>query len=263
MSSAHSDVIREEFAKQSAGFEDPTYSFADPRFMRWILAHLPVEEDFAVLDVAGGTGHLARALAPLSHHAIVIDVTPEMLAVGKRAAEAAGVKNVQYQRGDAADLPFLDDSFDLVVSRFAVHHFAHPERQAAEMARVCRARRHVAIIDIVAADAERAAEYNHWERLRDPSHTEALTAMGLVGLLEGEGLSITETTHLDHPLPVSRWLAQAQATAQSGREIETALRSELNGGPATGMRPLIKDGELHLTHRFMIVVALKPDRGRV
>jgi ubiquinone/menaquinone biosynthesis C-methylase UbiE len=34
---------------------------------------------------------------------------------------------------------FVDDSFDLVASRFAVHHFERPEEQIGEMVRVCRA----------------------------------------------------------------------------------------------------------------------------
>jgi ubiquinone/menaquinone biosynthesis C-methylase UbiE len=155
----HDETVRREFAKQAPTFEDPTYSFADRRLMAWILEHVPPEPG-AVLDVAGGTGHMARAYAETAAVAVVLDLTEEMLATGRREATAMGLRNVVYVRGEAAHMPFADDSFDLVVSRFAVHHFERPAEQIAEMFRVCRAGGRVAIIDLVAVDAELADRHD-------------------------------------------------------------------------------------------------------
>src|SRR5437764_7739159 len=179
----HDDTIRREFAKQSASFEDPSYSFADRRFMDWILQHVPCAPGDAVLDVAGGTGHMARAFAETAAFALVLDLTEEMLATGARAAASSGRRNVVFQAGDASCMPFVDESFDLVACRFAVHHFEQPERQIAEMSRVCRSGGHVAIIDLVAPDETLAADQNRLERIRDPSHTRALPVAELSQLL--------------------------------------------------------------------------------
>src|SRR3954470_12464213 len=172
----HDDLVRREFTKQAKTFEDPTYSFGDPRLLRWIREHVPVQEGSLVLDVAAGTGHVARALAGDAAAVVAFDLTGEMLATGKAEADAAGVRNVVFERGDASALPHLDGSFDLVVSRFAVHHFAEPARQIGEMARVCRPGGRVAIVDLVTVDAGTAERHNELERLRDPSHTRALAA---------------------------------------------------------------------------------------
>src|SRR5436309_5843937 len=112
---SHDETVRQEFAKQAASFEDPRYSFADRRLMRWILTNVPCDPGAAVLDVAGGTGHIARAYAELAAIAVALDLTREMLAAGKREAEAAGQQNLLFVLGDAARMPFLDESFDLVV----------------------------------------------------------------------------------------------------------------------------------------------------
>ena len=259
--SGHEDTVRREFAKQAKTFEDPTYAFADRRLLAWILDHVPREPDVAVLDVAGGTGHLARAYAPIAAVAVVLDLTEEMLATGRREAAAASLRNVVYVLGDAARMPFVDDSFDLVVSRFAVHHFELPARQIGEMVRVCRPGGRVAIVDLVAPDPALAERHDRLETMRDPSHTHALAAGELEELLEDAGAAVVRETLRDQTLSVSRWLAQAQTPAETGAAVRAELQGELEGGQATGMRPQVLDGELHLTHRYAIVVAEKRGSG--
>ena len=255
--SDHDDTVRREFTKQAATFEDPTYSFADRRLMAWILEHVPPAPDEAVLDVAGGTGHLGRAYAPSAAAAVVLDLTRGMLATGKDQAAAASLNNMVYILGDAARMPFPDESFHLVVTRFAVHHFEQPARQIGEMVRVCRAGGRVAIIDLVAVDAALAERHDRLETMRDPSHTHALPADELKRLLEDAGAAAVHEAAHDQALSVARWLAQAQTPADVGESIREELQAELEGGEASGMRPQLVEGELHLTHRYAIVVAEK------
>jgi ubiquinone/menaquinone biosynthesis C-methylase UbiE len=251
---AHNEIVQREFAAQAGTFEDPQYVFADEEILRWILSHVPIEPHYIVLDVAAGAGHLARAIAARARYVIALDLTPEMLATGKAAADAEGISNIVFERGDAAALPYLDDSFEAVVSRFAVHHFADPRAQLAEMVRVCRPGGSVSVIDLVAADPALADRHNELERLRDPSHTTALTIEQLVGALEQSGAAPVHQTFTDHELDFERWLAQARTSADAGERIRSALVAELEGGPATGMRPVVRDGTLRFTQRWAIAV---------
>ena len=139
---------------------------------------MPGEAEEHVLDVGGGTGHLARAYATVVALAVVVDLTPEMLAVGKANCDVHGQRNVLFVCANAASLPFLAESFDLVVSRLAVHHFERPMLQIAEMARVCRPGGRVGIIDLIAAEPALCAAQDRLERMRDPSHTRALPLGG-------------------------------------------------------------------------------------
>src|SRR3954471_2376129 len=222
----HDEKVKQEFSKQAASFEDPTYSFADKRLIGWILAHVRPEPGERVLDVAGGTGHVARAFARTAAQAVVIDITREMLDTGKRQAEASGLGNVLYMLGNAADLPFVDESFDLVTCRFAVHHFEDPARQIGEMARVCRTGGRVAIINLVPWQDELAAEHNRLERLRDPSHTRALPIAELNRLLDAAGAPVVHGTTHDQRLAFDRWLAQAQPPPEAADAIRAALEAE-------------------------------------
>lgn len=253
---SHDETVRREFAKQAATFEDPDYSFADRRLIAWIQRHVPAEPRAAVLDLAGGTGHMARAYAGTSAVAVVLDLTEEMLATGQRQAQAAGQRNVVFVRGDAARMGFVDDSFDLVVSRFAVHHLG---------ARRSRSARWCASVGLAVesrsstsspADPALATNHDRLERLRDPSHTRALPIAELRTLLEEAGAPAFHETFHDQRLPVERWLTQAATPPDKAEAIRAEIRGELDDGDPTGMRPLIHDGELHLTHRYAIVVAL-------
>jgi SAM-dependent methyltransferase len=248
----HRDLIKQEFARQAPSFEDRLYSFGDPRVLSWILDNVPPDAAELVLDVAGGTGHVARAYAERVRCATVLDLTAEMLAVGKHEVDAAGVRNVIFQQGEADAMPFLAASFDLVVSRFAVHHLDDPAAALAEMARVCRPDGRVAVMDLVVAEPEHADAYNQRERLRDPSHTRGLTVEELRATIEGAGLEITHFAERDQPLPLDRWLAQSQPPAEVGAQLRAELEAELSGGDPTGMRPQRRDGELYFTQRWAI-----------
>ena len=252
---SHEDLIRAEFGKQAVTFEDPRYSFGDGRLIEWFTGQIPLQPDMTVLEIAAGTGHIARALAPVVRQVIALDLTPEMLALGHNAARSTGIANVLFERGDAAALPYVDGSFDAVVTRFAIHHFEKPEVQLREMARVCAAGGTVAIMDIVAAEPLTSDLYNHVERLRDSSHTQALTLDELQEIVTRVGLTITHEASFDHVMDCERWLAQADAAPDTADAIRTLLRAELAGGAPTGMRPTEEAGRLFFTHRYQVVIA--------
>ena len=76
-----------------------------------------------VLELCGGTGYAARLLARKSPSTRVdcLDISPEMLAVGRRYLTRAGIGTVALHEGDAAALPFGNDTFDVVMSVFGWH----------------------------------------------------------------------------------------------------------------------------------------------
>jgi SAM-dependent methyltransferase len=102
-----------------------------------VVASAGLERGMKVLDVACGTGNAARAAARAGAVVTGVDLVPKLLQAGQAQAEAEGLK-LEWQEGDAEDLPFEDGRFDRVLSTFG-HMFApRHQRTAGEMARVCR-----------------------------------------------------------------------------------------------------------------------------
>jgi SAM-dependent methyltransferase len=227
---------------------------------RWVFERLPLRPDDVVLDVAAGTGHAARQLAATARAVVALDATHAMLERGHAQARAEGRDNVVFMRGDAADLPFLDGSFDVVVSRFAAHHFEQPATVVAEMVRCTRPGGQVALVDLVADDdPATAAEQNRLERLRDPSHTRMLAAVELQALLTEAGLEAVDVATRRLERPLQPWLDQAQTPAQAAGEVRAALEADLSGERPTGFRPrAADDGDLWFTQTFASAIANRP-----
>src|SRR4029079_6798822 len=93
----------------------------------------------------------------------------ELLALGAARLRDAGITNVLLQEGNAAALPFVDASFDLVMCRTPVHHMGDPLASIAEMARVCKPGGRVIVSDLVAPNAEVRDAFDDFQRILDPS----------------------------------------------------------------------------------------------
>src|SRR4051794_26901744 len=143
-------VVKEQFSRQAHAFDQLGLTLSNRDYLTWMVDALDFHSHDTVLDIATGTGHLARAIAPHVQRIIGLDLTLEMLHEGRRAAEREELTNVTFVQGLAEHLPYPADTFDAVVSRFAVHHFAEPCVQVREMTRVCRPSGKVSLIDLVA-----------------------------------------------------------------------------------------------------------------
>ena len=141
--------------------------FADPnRFARDLFAPLPARYDRlaeilsfgqngqwrsamvgrvlpaqgVILDVASGTAGVALALAARSGTRIVgVDLTEEMLRLGRRRVAAAGMANrVGLVAGRAEQLPFPDGYFDALTFTYLLRYVSDPQATLTELARVLR-----------------------------------------------------------------------------------------------------------------------------
>lgn len=104
-----------------------------------------------VLEIGGGPGRLAIALARLTPELsiVVVDVSPDMVALAnRRAAEAGLAARVRAVSGDAAALPYPDGHFDGAFSNFSVHHWSDPAAGMAELHRVLKPGAEAWIYDI-------------------------------------------------------------------------------------------------------------------
>lgn len=250
------DRVQAEFTRQAPGFGDPNLTLGREELLRWVVESLPLAPETRALDVAAGTGHLSRRTAPHVRSVAAVDVTAAMLDALRAEAEREGLDNLQPVLADAGRLPFADDQFDLVLCRLGLHHFADPAAEVAEMARVARASGTLAIVDLLSPDdADVAARYNAFERMRDPSHTRAVTAGELRSLMGAAGRPVADWSARDVEVALDPWLDLTGTPDSTRRTIIQALERELEGGPPTGMRPRKRGGRLSFVHTWALAQA--------
>lgn len=215
----------------------------------------PGPED-RVLDVACGVGALLGVYAPIVRRAVGVDLTMAMLDEGR--ARGSARRGVLLIRGAAEQLPFPDAAFSIVVTTWAVHHFADPRLVVREMVRVCRPGGRVAISDSVGdEDESKRARQNAIERLRDPSHVEMRSPSGLMTMLSAEGLIPAGSTSGALPRELEEWCRVSASPPDIVARVRAMLLETIPGDLA-GLAPLLDGETLRFRHRWAIVVARRP-----
>ncbi|MRR10971.1 methyltransferase domain-containing protein, partial [bacterium] len=107
-----------------------------------------------VLDIGTGPGYLARAAAQRvgsTGRAVGLDASPEMIKQATTRAAHEG-STAEFVLAGAQDMPFEDSSFDVVVSRLALHHIPGglKSRAVEEIARVLAPGGRVVLVDLEA-----------------------------------------------------------------------------------------------------------------
>ena len=96
---------------------------------------------FAHLDVAGGTGDVAFRVARAGGaqtKVAVLDINPDMLAVGQARAKKLGVAGLDFIEANAEELPFPDKTFDAYTIAFGIRNVPRIERALAEAFRTLK-----------------------------------------------------------------------------------------------------------------------------
>ena len=95
----------------------------------------PVVKDKTVLELATGTGLIARHIIKAAAHIEATDASVEMIAEAKRDNQSA---KLHFSVQDMFCLPYADESFEVVIVSNALHIVPQPEKALAEVHRVLR-----------------------------------------------------------------------------------------------------------------------------
>lgn len=90
-----------------------------------------------ILDVGCGTGAMGLVLSEMGHHVKGIDLSEKMMNVGRKKAKEHGL-SMTFEIGDAEQIPFEDNTFDVVVNRHLLWTLPHPEKALLDWKRVIK-----------------------------------------------------------------------------------------------------------------------------
>jgi SAM-dependent methyltransferase len=242
-SSAIKDRVRSQFGPAAEQYvHSATHAQGDDLAILIDLAE-PKPTDIA-LDIATGGGHVALRLSHRVQRVVATDLTPAMLDAARNFILSRGVTNVTFELADAEELPFPDESFDLVTTRIAPHHFADVRAYVHEVARVLKPGGRFALEDSVAPDdPELSALLNEVERRRDPSHVRTYTLKEWTAFLRESGLTIERYEFGSKRLAFDDWTARMDM----GAEEKAALERLMSEAPAEAREFLgVESGDGHV-----------------
>jgi ubiquinone/menaquinone biosynthesis C-methylase UbiE len=248
--------VVEEFSRQASAMSDAAI-FNDETILNRIRDFACPSKDTRVLDVACGPGIVVAHLAPHCAEITGCDLTPAMLDKARERCAAKGISNARFTPGRVEALPFADETFDVVVSRSAVHHFTDPPAAFREMSRVVRKGGRVITVDVAASEIEADARlHNALEILRDPSHVRMLSKSELHLAITQAGLVVEDAVAWTNYREFDEWMTIIDAPERSG-PLKVVMTALADAGVDAGVGLRIDQGKLRFEHQPALTVAVK------
>ncbi len=188
---SHNETIIDQFSRQAVPFSQAAGHLDS---IDLLIRMSGITNQDTVLDVACGPGLVACEFAKKAKHVTGIDLTSEMIRQARRRQETMDLTNMSWDIGTADSLPYPENHFSCVLTRYSFHHLEDPEVVLQEMIRVCKPGG-VILIDDFLISAEKAEAFNKMEIMRDPSHVKALAAEEFARLFEKSGLHDLKREH--------------------------------------------------------------------
>ena len=139
--------IEKSKKKKKKGFENSFSSgdfynkqTQDEQHLNAILEFLPIKTGMKILDLGTGSGYLSFSIAKIHTENIVIglDIVERALEANRIKAEKESIRNISFTNYDGIYFPFAVNEFDMVVSRYALHHFPDIQKSISEVSRVIK-----------------------------------------------------------------------------------------------------------------------------
>lgn len=257
MKPSNLEAINRSFDIQAANFESKTLNFSKEEYLNYTVSAVEPQPQDVVLEVAAGTCVCGRSFAPQVQTVICLDATTSMLQVGQQEAEKNQLHNMVFVKGYAQELPLLDNSVDIVLSRLAFHHFTEVGPAFAEMVRVLKPGGKLVMIDMEAPEEELRATEDEIETLRDPSHVKNLSKTEMQALYLSHGLTIEkcETTEIEQKLP--NWMNLTHTPEETQKDIVQRMQADIAGGVKTGFYPYEAEGGIRFKQRWVLTLGRK------
>jgi ubiquinone/menaquinone biosynthesis C-methylase UbiE len=250
----HQRITIDQFTRQAAPFSQSS-GHSNEESLRLLVELAELSGEDTVLDVACGTGMVACAFAEIARQVSGIDLTSAMLEQAKLLAQQRNLSNLAWYQGEIEVLPFSDNSFSVVLSRYAFHHFLNPGSVIREMSRVCNPGGKIMIIDAI-LPPEKIDAYNRFEKLFDPSHNRALTMEEMQSLVENAGLQDVSLAFYKMEMELESQLAASFPNPGDEERIQRLVRDDI-GIDRLGIGAHVRGDEIHYAYPVTVIVAKK------
>lgn len=257
MKPSNLEIINHSFDMQAPNFESNNLQFSKQDYLDYTLSNITPNKQDTILEVASGTCICGRFFAPFVQAVVCLDATISMLQTGKQEADKKHLDNMFFVKGYAEELPFLDNSFDIVFSRLAFHHFTNIQNAFSEMVRVLKPNGKLIMIDMEATHEPLRTIQDKIETLRDSSHVKNLSKSEMKELFTKNGLSIEKCEKTEIKQNLVDWLNLTNTPKVSKEKITALMQEDINGKMKTGFYPFISDKGICFNQRWTFTLGRK------
>ncbi|MRS91067.1 methyltransferase domain-containing protein [Enterobacteriaceae bacterium RIT714] len=227
---SHHDNVEKQFGSQAKAYLTSAVH-ASGRDLERLSERLAAFPQAHVLDMGCGAGHASFVAAQHVAQVTAYDLSSQMLDVVTQAAQDRGLKNMTTRQGYAESLPFADEYFDIVISRYSAHHWHDVGQALREVKRVLKPGGIFIIMDIMSpGNPVRDIWLQTVEALRDTSHVRNYSSGEWFSLITEAGL-ISRSLVTDRlSLEFTSWIARMRtpdALAQAIRLYQESASAEV------------------------------------
>lgn len=209
----HHQAVYQQFDEQANSYLT-SQVHAQGEDLKALIHSLSGSNEANVLDLGCGAGHASFGAAPLVCSVTAYDLSDAMLTVVEKNATERGLNNITTCKGTAESLPFADDTFDIVISRYSAHHWHDVERALREVRRVLKPGGRGIFIDVVSPGHPLLDIYLQTvEVLRDTSHIRDYSAGEWSGMFNNAGLFVREIKSFRLELEFTSWVERMRTPA--------------------------------------------------
>ena len=224
MENQNKDAVRLQFSQNAMDYRTSAL-FAEGKDLRKMVGSMSLYGHERILDLGTGAGHTALAFSPFVSECVGMDLTDAMVKVATRLADERGISNVKFQVGDAENIPFSSESFDVVTCRFASHHFGDIKKAIQEISRVLKPGGSLVLVDHYAPENDELDLFvNHLDRLRDPSHVREYRLSEYRLLFEDSAMEYKELSTWDLTLDFQDWVERARTPESMRNQLVVHLQ---------------------------------------
>lgn len=206
------DKVRENVLQAKASFDrildNKVYAniIKDDRHLEVLMSLVQKGQYRNILDIGTGTGYLAFPLAEGFPQARVvgIDIAETVLAQNIERAKDEQLDNLRFQAFDGLQYPFGAESFDLIVSRYAFHHFPDAEGAVRQMNKLLTKGGRVLISDPMRHVDDRNCVIDDFMRVKKDGHIQFYSQKELEALFEANGFVKEKQVITEMKFPFAR-----------------------------------------------------------
>ncbi|MBC7539734.1 MAG: cobalamin B12-binding domain-containing protein [Bacteriovorax sp.] len=237
------------FKNRSSLYNKSSNWVNDQTLISNIFNHAKIKGDEVVLDIATGTGLVAKAFKGKVKEIIGLDISPDMTEQAKPNVDRLIISSVE------ANIPLEKESVDVVICRQGLQ-FVNLDLALAEIGKVLKTNGRVVFTHLASYNVNDRADTFKIQALRNPARVNFFAPGDLESALELQGFEVKEVVQYRSRESVTQWINHGASTEEERTAIYEAYK---NAGPE-----FMKTHEVEFTKDdifdsmlFLIVVAEK------